>query len=65
MRPTSSDARLGGGWMLSCKPLYYAFSKTLRRMLEALRGEHAFAFSIYVVDAGYCGSVHFWKYRVV
>ena len=28
MRPTSSDARLivGGGWMLSCKPLYFAFS---------------------------------------
>jgi len=37
MRPTSSDANFmggGGGWMLSCKPLYFAFSKPLRRMLR-------------------------------
>jgi len=27
MRPTSSDARLGGGWMSSCKPLYLPFQK--------------------------------------
>ena len=25
MRPTSSDARLGGGWTLLCKPLHFAF----------------------------------------
>jgi len=30
MRPTSSEARfMGSGWMLSCKPLYFAFSKAL------------------------------------
>jgi hypothetical protein len=33
--------------------------------VEALRGEHTFAFSVYVVDASYCGSVHFWEYRVI
>ena len=28
MRPTSSHARFrGGGWMLSSKPLYFAFTK--------------------------------------
>ena len=27
--------------------------------------EHAFAFSVYIVDASYCGSLHFWEYRVV
>ena len=27
---------------------------------ETLRGEHAYAFFVYVVDASYCGSVHFW-----
>ena len=30
-----------------------------------LRGEHAFAFSVYVVEASYCGSVKLWEYRVV
>ena len=34
MRPTSSDARLGGGWMLSCKPLYFVFLKALRTRLR-------------------------------
>jgi len=63
MSPTSSDARFGG-WMLSCKPLYFAFSKALCNV-ETLRGEHAFAFSVYVVDASYCDSVHFWESRVV
>ena len=31
MRPTSSDARfrIGGGWMLSYKPLHFAFPKAL------------------------------------
>ena len=33
--------------------------------IQTLRGEHAFAFSIYVVNASYCGSVHFREYRVV
>ena len=31
----ASDARhMGGGWMLSCKPLYFAFLKALCRMLR-------------------------------
>ena len=51
---------------MSCKPLYFAFSKALcGSNVEMLGGEHAFAFSIYIVDASYCGSVNFWKYRVV
>jgi len=27
--------------------------------VEALRGEHVFACSVYVVHASYCGNVHF------
>ena len=33
MRPTSSDARLGG-WMLSYEPLYFAFSKGMLKRLS-------------------------------
>jgi len=40
------------------------FQRPLKNV-EALRGGHALAFSIYVIDAGYCGSVHFWEYRVI
>jgi hypothetical protein len=63
----ASDARhMGGGWMLSCKPLYFAFLKALCRMLRCSGSEHAIAISVYVVDASYCDSVHLWEYsRVV
>jgi len=60
-RPINSDARLGVV-VLSCKPLHFALSKAFCR---TLRGAHAFAFSVYVIDASYCGTVLFWEYRVV
>jgi hypothetical protein len=52
---------LWGVWILSCEPLYLPF-KSPKKNVEALRGEHAFAFLVYVVDASYCGSVHFREY---
>jgi len=65
MRPTSYDTRLMEGVDDVMQAAVFCLFKSPLKNVKTLRGEHAFASSVYVVDASYCGSVHFWEYRIV
>jgi hypothetical protein len=70
MRPMSSDAKFNpmvkmgggenGGWV---NVVMQNAVICLFKSVETLTGAHALTFSVYAVDASYCGSASFWVIR--